>query len=139
MKRHTWLFLSFMAACILIIAARTDAGTIVGKVNFKGTKPPVTMITMGADQKCLKLHEGKQVPSEKTVVNPNNTLEWSFVYIKKGLEGKKFPLAKDKKSIEQRGCRAGRGRKTVSPGVPTPRLDPRIRLVNVVIDRSPSR
>ncbi|HEY6191559.1 MAG TPA: carboxypeptidase regulatory-like domain-containing protein [Bacteroidota bacterium] len=104
MKRNTWLFLSLLAASILFTAARADAGTIVGKVNFKGTKPPVTMITMGADQKCLKMHEGKQVPSEKTVVNSNNTLQWSFVYVKKGLEGKKFPVAKDKKSIDQRGC-----------------------------------
>jgi uncharacterized protein (DUF2141 family) len=104
MKRNTWLSLSLLAACSLMLAVSADAGTIVGKVNFKGTKPAVSMITMGADQKCLKMHEGKQVPSEKVVVNPNNTLQWSFVYIKKGLEGKKFPVAKEKKSIDQRGC-----------------------------------
>src|SRR5258708_19485684 len=99
MKRITWLLPSLLAACSLIIAARTDAGTIVGKVNFKGTKPVVTMITMGADQKCLKMHEGKQVPSEKVVVNPNNTLQWSFVYIKKGLKRKKFPISHTQQSI----------------------------------------
>lgn len=104
MARTTWLSLLVTAALWLMIAARTDAGTIAGKVNFKGTKPAVSMITMGADQKCLKIHSGKQVPSDKVTVNPNNTLEWVFVYVKKGLEGKKFPMPKDKKSIDQRGC-----------------------------------
>jgi len=104
MNGKTWLSLFLSTACCFMIAARTDAGTIVGKVNFKGTKPAVSMITMGADQKCLKMHEGKQVSSDRVVLNPNNTLQWAFVYIKKGLEGKKFPLPKEKKSIDQRGC-----------------------------------
>jgi plastocyanin len=104
MNGKPWLSLLLSTAFCFFIASRTEAGTIVGKVNFTGKKPAVSMITMGADQKCLKIHEGKQVPSDRVVVNPNNTLEWVFVYVKKGLEGKKFPAPKDKKTIEQKGC-----------------------------------
>jgi hypothetical protein len=87
-----------------MLSTRAEGGTIVGKINFKGAKPAVSMITMGADQKCLKMHEGKPVPSDRVVVNPNNTLQWVFVYVKKGLEGKKFPAPKEKKQIVQQGC-----------------------------------
>ena len=90
--------------CLTLAAPRVEAGTIVGAANFKGAKPAVPMIVMSGDKKCLKIHEGKPVPSERAVVNPNNTLQWVFVYVKKGLEGKKFPVPAEKKTIDQRGC-----------------------------------
>ena len=59
---------------------------------------------MNADPKCLKLHEGKDVSSEQIVVNPNNTLRYVFVYVKKGLEGKKFPTPSTSLKMDQKGC-----------------------------------
>jgi plastocyanin len=59
---------------------------------------------MNADPKCVKMHSGKDVVSEQVVVNPNNTLQNVFIYVKKGLEGKKFPVPSDKKTIDQKGC-----------------------------------
>ena len=90
--------------CLTLAAPRAKAGTIVGAANFKGAKPAVPMIVMSGDKKCLAIHQGKPVPSERAVVNPNNTLQWVFVYVKKGLEGKKFPVPGEKKTIDQRGC-----------------------------------
>src|SRR5437667_8305077 len=86
------------------LASQATAGTVTGKVNFKGTKPPVATIKMNADPRCVKMHAGKDVPSQQVVINPNNTLQYVFVYVKKGLEGKKFPTPKTKVSIDQQGC-----------------------------------
>jgi hypothetical protein len=98
----TTLFLFF--CCLILASPPAQAGSIVGAANFKGAKPAVPMIVMSGDKKCLGIHQGKPVPSERAVVNPNNTLEWVFVYVKKGLERKKFPVPADKKTINQQGC-----------------------------------
>jgi hypothetical protein len=90
--------------CSTIIASTALAGTVTGKINFKGTKPAPVKITMNSDKVCLKIHEGKDVMSDQVVVNPNNTLEYVFVYVKSGLEGKKFPTPTSKVTIDQQGC-----------------------------------
>lgn len=59
---------------------------------------------MSSDQKCLKIHSGKDVESDQVVVNSNSTVRWVFVYVKKGLEGKKFPQPKTKAVLDQQGC-----------------------------------
>jgi plastocyanin len=95
---HTSIVLTFF------VVSSVTAGTVTGKMKFTGTKAAVTKIMMNADPKCIKMHAGKDVTSEQSVVNPNNTLRYVFVYVKKGLEGKKFPTPTEKKSIDQKGC-----------------------------------
>jgi hypothetical protein len=90
-------FVLFVVLCTSIALS----GNISGKINFKGGKPAASKIKMASDQKCLKLHSGKDVVSDQVVVNGNNTLKWTFVYVKKGLEGKKFPQPKNKATIDQ--------------------------------------
>ena len=46
-------------------------------------------IDMSGDPACVEAHHGKAY-DESLVVNPNGTLANVFVYIKSGLEGKKF-------------------------------------------------
>ena len=87
-----------------ISVSTTFGGNVSGKVNFKGTSPSMPMIKMNADPKCVKMHSGKDVSSEQAVINANKTLRWVFVYVKKGLEGKKFPTPTTKVSIDQKGC-----------------------------------
>ncbi len=99
MRRFWWL-----ATFVLSLTLAAQAGTIVGKVNYKGSKPAPSMIKMSADPKCVSMHSGKDVPADQVVINPNNTLQWVFVYVKKGLEGKTFPAPKQKVTIEQKGC-----------------------------------
>jgi hypothetical protein len=94
---------SFFTLCVLAFSI-SSAGTVTGKINFKGTKPASAKITMTADPKCMKLHAGKDVFSDQVVVNPNNTLRYVFIYVKKGLEGKKFPTPSQKVTIDQHGC-----------------------------------
>src|SRR5207249_2933779 len=85
-------------------AVQLDAGTITGKVNFKGKKPVPTMIKMNADPRCVAMHSGKDVPTQQVTVNANNTLKDVFIYVKTGLEGKKFPTPSQKVTIDQQGC-----------------------------------
>jgi hypothetical protein len=87
-----------------ILSSNVFAGNVSGKINFKGAAPSRQIIKMSADPKCLKMHGGKDVPSEQAIVNANNTLKDVFVYVKKGLEGKSFPTPADKVTIEQKGC-----------------------------------
>ena len=96
----------WIAAIVLssFLTSEAVAGTVTGKVNFKGSKPPAPSIKMNADPRCVKMHAGKEVSSQQIVVNPNNTLQYVFIYVKKGLEGKKFPMPKTKATIDQQGC-----------------------------------
>ncbi|MBI1802832.1 MAG: carboxypeptidase regulatory-like domain-containing protein [Ignavibacteriae bacterium] len=89
---------------LTFVASSLKAGNITGKINFTGAKPALSMIKMNADPKCMKMHGGKDVPSEQAVVNSNKTLQYVFVYVKKGLEGKKFPTSNTKLSLNQQGC-----------------------------------
>jgi plastocyanin len=58
---------------------------------------------MSGDPACVEAHGGKAV-DESVVVNPNSTLANVFVYIKSGLEGKKFEIPATPVKIDQRGC-----------------------------------
>ena len=95
---------SLFCTLMLLVGGSVFAGTVTGKINFKGAKPAVSKLMMNADPRCVKLHAGKEVTSEQVVVNTNSTLKYVFVYVKKGLEGKKFSTATDKKTIDQKGC-----------------------------------
>ncbi len=88
--------------CLFVMTA--SAGTVSGKINFSGAKPAATKLMMNADARCVKMHAGKNVMSELIFVNANNTLQNVFVYVKKGLEGKKFPLPSEKRKLDQKGC-----------------------------------
>ena len=96
-------FFVFVLA-VSCFVSQAFSGAVTGKISFKGAKPSVPAIKMNADKKCLNLHGGKDVPSEQVVVNSNNTLRYVFVYVKSGLEGKKFPVPGSKVTIDQKGC-----------------------------------
>src|SRR5512142_2416569 len=102
MSRLPFWFL--LCSAVFLVIGTASAGTITGKINFGGAKPTVPMLKMDADKKCLAMHSGKTVPSQQIEVNSNNTLKDVFVYVKKGLEGKKFPTPSQKVTIAQEGC-----------------------------------
>ena len=80
------------------------AATISGKIKFEGTAPKPKMIAVSADNYCSKQHDKAQIASEEVVVNSNKTLKNVLVYIKKGLEGKKFAPIKEPVVLNQHGC-----------------------------------
>ena len=79
------------------------AGTITGKIEFTGQKPPRKTVAMASDPQCAKLH-ASAVSDETIAVNSNGTLAKVFVYIKQGLEDKTFALPADPVVIDQKGC-----------------------------------
>jgi len=110
---------------VLILATTTGsfAGTLTGKINFKGEKVTPVKIKMTADKKCEKLHGGKDVYSDQVIVNSNNTLKNVFVYIKSGLPKKKYAAPKDKVKFEQNGCQ-------YSPHVFGVMVDQKLEIIN---------
>ena len=88
---------------IFVITTLVFAGTVTGKVSFTGTAPQNEQISMSADPTCASLHSGP-VYGETVIVNPNNTLQNVFVYIKEGLEGKTFSAPTAPVKIDQNSC-----------------------------------
>jgi len=79
------------------------AGILKGTVRFQGRKPARKAIDMSGDPACVEAHHGKAY-DESLVVNSNGTLANVFIYIKHGLEAKKFEVPATPVTIDQRGC-----------------------------------
>ena len=117
MKPVALLCAIFLAACSKPEAATKPApaapvyfkvdpattATITGTIKFTGKKPARKPIDMSNDPACVAAHHGR-VYDESEVVNANGTLANVFVYVKAGLEGKKFEAPATPVTIDQRGC-----------------------------------
>jgi len=80
------------------------AGTIIGRILFKGAPGKSTVISMDADAGCEKLHAGKPAHDQPVITGKGGGLANAFVYISAGLEGKTFEASKDSVLIDQTGC-----------------------------------
>jgi len=81
------------------------AGTIKGKIKLGSKpKPPRTVISMASDAGCQQAHAGKPVFDESVVVGREGGVGNVFVYLKSGLEGKKFEPPKEAVALDQHGC-----------------------------------
>ncbi|HZM03251.1 MAG TPA: carboxypeptidase regulatory-like domain-containing protein [Candidatus Saccharimonadales bacterium] len=94
-------------ALSLIVIALTgswqiaSAGDVTGKVTLKGTPPPEKPIAF--TDTCSPLNP-KVTTTRHYVVGKDNGLANVFIYISKGLEGKKFPPKTEPVEINQEGC-----------------------------------
>jgi plastocyanin len=79
------------------------AGVVAGRILFTGKAPPAKKIDMDEDPQCAKLHKTQQL-DRPVAVNKNGTLANVFVYIKGGLEGKKFVPPGNAAVMDQKGC-----------------------------------
>jgi plastocyanin len=80
------------------------AGTVTGAIAFRGAKPARLAISMEADEGCQKAHAGNPAYDEAVIVGPRGGLANAFVYIKAGLEGKKFEPNTEAAVLDQHGC-----------------------------------
>jgi plastocyanin len=79
-----------------------DGFPVTGVVKIKGDIPRRRKVRMDADPKCAAMHA--EAPLEETVVaDKEGNVQWAFVYVKKGAEGKKGP-APAPAVINQEGC-----------------------------------
>jgi hypothetical protein len=81
----------------------STAGDITGKVMFSGPAPARKTVDFEEDPLCAKLHSSP-VFDDAILVNHNGTLGNVFIYIKQGLEGKKFQPPAEPVTIDQKGC-----------------------------------
>ena len=80
------------------------AGTIGGQILFLGERPARKVISMDSDAGCEKMHAGHPAYDEAVVVSKDGGLANAVVYIRGGLEGKRFPPADAAVPLDQRGC-----------------------------------
>jgi plastocyanin len=83
--------------------AKGAAGALTGTVRIKGEVPKRRKIRMDADPKCAALHAEAPL-SDEVVADANGNVQWAFVYVKKGAEGKPSPDPKPA-VINQMGCK----------------------------------
>jgi plastocyanin len=107
----------FAVACLVSVVAcsrkapepeyfRADPATAVrvsGTVRFTGKAPESKPISMAVDEDCEKLHR-TPVSGATVVVDANGSLANALVYVKSGLEGRKFEPVKEAVVLDQRGC-----------------------------------
>jgi len=79
------------------------AGTVSGKILFSGKAAPGKKVDMEEDPQCNKLHK-TPVIDQSVAVNKDGTVANVFVYIKGGLEGKKFVPPGNAAVMDQKGC-----------------------------------
>ena len=85
--------------------APQDSFSVKGTVRLKGEIPKPRKIRMDDVEKhCGALHKG-EIDGEDIVADPKGFVKWAFVYVKAGLEGKKFDIPKTPTVIQQQGCR----------------------------------
>jgi plastocyanin len=77
--------------------------SISGTVKVKGDVKKRKKIKMDADPKCSAMHAEPPL-MEDIVVDANGNVQWAFVYVKKGAEGKKPTDAPAQAVINQVGC-----------------------------------
>jgi len=81
------------------------AADLTGKVTLDGTPPKEVVIDpLMSDRVCGPLHPGAPVTTRHYVVSADKGLGDVFVYVKAGLEGKKFEPTGPEPKLNQVGC-----------------------------------
>jgi plastocyanin len=79
------------------------AGTVTGRVVFKGEVPVMPAIDMSSNPQCERQHHTPQ-KAEIVVVNGNGTLKNVFVWIKSGLAPARWTPPTEAARLDQNGC-----------------------------------
>jgi plastocyanin len=74
-----------------------------GTIRYTGKRPAKKPIDMSEDPACVEAHHGRAV-DESLVVSPAGSLANAFVYVKGGLEGKRFETPSTPVVVDQNGC-----------------------------------
>ena len=93
-----------VAPAVKVASEPVKGASISGTVKIKGEPKKRKKIKMDADPKCAALHADAPMMDD-IVVDGNGNVQWAFVYVKKGAEGKKPTEAPAHAVINQVGCR----------------------------------
>ena len=105
MNKHFSPIAAFFLFWMFLGLANSDleAATLSGVVFFQGTPPDRKRVKMDYSPKCDALYK-YPVHLQEVVVGKGGELADVFVYIKSGLEGKKFDVPKEAVVLDQKGC-----------------------------------
>lgn len=78
-------------------------GEITGQASFEGQAPARIQVQMMNAAACAEANK-QPVFREDLVVNDNKTLRDVFVYVKKGLENRRFAAPAEPATLDQKGC-----------------------------------
>jgi hypothetical protein len=78
--------------------------TVKGVAKFDGTPRRRRPIEFAQEPHCAKVHEGREILDESSVVGEDGTVQNVFVYVKEGLDAWKFPVPAEPVVIDQIGC-----------------------------------
>ena len=95
---------TLLIACVLSVAwpGMAQAAVVSGKIAFEGEAPAPKPINFGAEKQCAMMH-GDEIPVyEDLVINPNQTVKWTLVYVKAGAASSPAPA--EAVEIDQKGC-----------------------------------
>lgn len=102
------LFSIILTSCVVctgagdIWAGSTISGTV--KLDLPGGKKPKRKkLQMAADPVCNAKHDTPAMSESPAVVDDDGSLHNVFIYVKKGLEGKKFDIPGEA-ILDQKGC-----------------------------------
>lgn len=86
-----------------------DGGVVTGTVFYEGkTRKRAVVTDLMNNAWCAGTHKGEAAPLKETYIfgknGDKNILTDAFVYVSKGLEGKKFDPPKTPAKLDQKGC-----------------------------------
>ncbi len=102
-SKQTTRVCAVLLAIVLTSASAALGGTIVGKITYDGKVPNFPPLRMSADPGCEAKHSGAVKP-ETLVLGDDNALQWVFVMITDGLDGKDYPVPAEPVVMDQDGC-----------------------------------
>ncbi len=107
MKQNRKVTCATISALVIFAACTGSAfaqgATVTGKVAFEGEAPKPAPINFGPEKQCADMHKDKMPLNEDIVVNPNNTVKGTLIYIKDGAKGQ-YAAPADPVTINQNGC-----------------------------------
>ncbi|MDZ4805611.1 MAG: carboxypeptidase regulatory-like domain-containing protein [Candidatus Eisenbacteria bacterium] len=86
----------------LTVVDPATAGSIAGLITFEGTPPAEKLIDMKGDPACGRAHRDRMYT--ETAVVHGGKVQWAFVRISAGLEGKTFGVPAEPVVMDQSGC-----------------------------------
>ncbi len=84
-------------------AELANGGDITGQVTLRGTPRPEVTVDLSPDANCVALHK-QPLKTRHYLVDSNGGLANVLVYIKSGLERKRYPVPTESVLLDQTNC-----------------------------------
>ncbi len=85
------------------VSDASQVATVTGKVEYAGSETVADSIPVRGNPECSVFHKDGSVPNEE-LLTASGALKNAFVYVKEGLEGKKFPTPEASVEIDNQNC-----------------------------------